>query len=160
MTRRRAREAAVRLIYAQAASLQDPDALVDEYFEPEHLATLQDEEGAIAEAPGDEELAYIRSLVRLSTEYRLELDELVRRHAHGWRPERITRTAMAVLRCALTEILYLGDADVTPSVAINEAVELAKSFEEPETVSFINGVLGGFMRGDAGQDEAAAESAE
>ena len=68
MTRRRAREAAVRLIYAQAASLQDPDALVDEYFEPEHLATLQDEEGAIAEAPGDEELAYIRSLVRLSTE--------------------------------------------------------------------------------------------
>ena len=146
MTRRRAREAAVRLIYAQAASLQDPDALVDEYFEPEHLATLQDEEGAIAEAPGDEELAYIRSLVR--------------RHAHGWRPERITRTAMAVLRCALTEILYLGDADVTPSVAINEAVELAKSFEEPETVSFINGVLGGFMRGEAGQDEAAAESAE
>ena len=71
MTRRRAREAAVRLIYAQAASLQDPDALVDEYFEPEHLATLQDEEGAIAEAPGDEELAYIRSLVRLSTEHRL-----------------------------------------------------------------------------------------
>ena len=67
---------------------------------------------------------------------------------------------MAVLRCALTEILYLGDADVTPSVAINEAVELAKSFEEPETVSFINGVLGGFMRGEAGQDEAAAESAE
>ena len=61
---------------------------------------------------------------------------------------------MAVLRCALTELMYLDDPDVTPGVAINEAVELAKSFEEPETVSFINGVLGGFVRGEG------AESAE
>ena len=59
------------------------------------------------------------------------------------------RTAMAVLRCALTELIYLEDPDVTPGVAINEAVELAKNFEEPETVSFINGVLGGYMRSGA-----------
>ena len=65
---------------------------------------------------------------------------------------------MAVLRCALTEIIYLEDSDVTPGVAINEAVELAKNFEEPETVSFINGVLGGYMRGEGAQD--GAESAE
>ena len=146
MTRTRAREAAVRLIYAQAASLQEPDALVDDYFAPEHLESLADEEGAITEAPDAASLAYIRKLVGLATEHRLELDELVRKNAHGWRPERITRTAMAVLRCALAEIVYLDDADVTPGVAINEAVELAKNFEEPETVSFINGVLGGFMR--------------
>ena len=37
---------------------------------------------------------------------------------------------------------------MTPAVAINEAVELAKSYEEPETVAFINGVLGGYMRGE------------
>jgi N utilization substance protein B len=42
------------------------------------------------------------------------------------------------------EVLYLSD--VPDSVAINEAVELAKGYEEPETVSFINGILGSFMR--------------
>ena len=109
MTRTRAREAAVRLIYAQAASGLEPDALVDEYFEPEHLASLKDEEGAITEAPDEASLAYIHRLVSLATEHRLELDELVRQHSRGWRPERITRTAMAVLRCALTEIIYLED---------------------------------------------------
>ena len=149
MTRTRAREAAVRLIYAQAASGLEPEALVEEYFEPEHLATLAEEEGAIADKPGEAQLAYIKRLVSLAAEHRLELDEIVRSHSHGWRPERITRTAMAVLRCALTELIYLEDPDVTPGVAINEAVELAKNFEEPETVSFINGVLGGYMRSGA-----------
>lgn len=147
MTRTRAREAAVRLIYAQAASGLEPEALVEEYFEPEHLATLAEEEGAIADKPGEAQLAYIKRLVSLAAEHRLELDELIRRHARGWKPERISRTAMAVLRCALTEIEYLDDPEVTPGVAINEAVQLAKSFEEPETVAFINGVLGGFVRG-------------
>ncbi len=123
---------------------------MDEYFEPEHLASLAGEEDAISETPDEKSLEYIRRLVRLAAEHRLELDDCVRRHARSWRPERITRTAMAVLRCALTEIMYLGDEELTPSVAINEAVELAKNFEEPETVSFINGVLGGFMREEYG----------
>ena len=147
MTRTRAREAAVRLSYAQAASGLAPDELVEEYFEPEHLASLAEEEGAITERPGEAQLEYIKRLVSLAAEHRLELDELIRRHARGWKPERISRTAMAVLRCALTEIEYLDDPEVTPGVAINEAVQLAKSFEEPETVAFINGVLGGFVRG-------------
>ena len=43
-------------------------------------------------------------------------------------------------------MLYLNDA--TSAVAINEAVEIAKHYEEPETVSFINGVLGSFVRGE------------
>ena len=153
MTRTRAREAAVRLIYAQAASGLAPDELVEDYFDPEHLATLADEEGAISEAPDEVQLEYIRRLVSLAAEHRLELDGIVRRYSHGWRPERITRTAMAVMRCALTEIIFLGDGDVTPGVAINEAVELAKGFEEPETVAFINGVLGGYMRGEAAEEQ-------
>ena len=42
------------------------------------------------------------------------------------------------------EVLYMPD--VPDSAAINEAVELAKKYEEPETVPFINGVLGSFSR--------------
>ena len=159
MTRRRAREAAVRLIFAQASSKCEPDELVDDYFEPEHLATLADEEGVVSETPGRSELEYIKRLVALAAEHRTELDEVVRRFARGWRPERISRTAMAVLRCALTEIMYLNDPEVSPQVAINEAVELAKTFEDEATVSFINGVLGGYMRAGAGED-AGGEGAE
>ena len=67
---------------------------------------------------------------------------------------------MAVLRCALTEIMYMDEEEVTPGVAINEAVELAKNFEEPETVAFINGVLGGFMREEYGTADDIAAAAE
>ena len=86
MTRTRAREAAVRLIYAQAASGLAPDELVEEYFEPEHLASLAEEEGAITERPDEAQLGYIKRLVSLAAEHRLELDELIRRHARGWKP--------------------------------------------------------------------------
>ena len=151
MTRTRAREAAVSLIYAQSATLGSPDELVEDYFEPGHIESLLSEEGAVAERPDEKSLEYIRRLVTLAADHRLELDETVRRYSQGWRPERISRTAMAVLRCALVEILYLDDPEVTPSVAINEAVDIAKRFEEPETVSFINGVLGGFMRAEGGE---------
>ena len=92
--------------------------------------------------------AYIQRLVSACAEHRDELDNIIARHSEGWRPERISRTAAALLRCALAEIAFLKDEDVTPAVAINEAVELAKSYEEPETVAFINGVLGGYMRGE------------
>ena len=59
-----------------------------------------------------------------------------------------------MLRCALYEILYMPD--IPPAASINEAVELAKGYDEPETVSFINGILGSFMRA----REAAPDAAE
>ena len=68
----------------------------------------------------------------------------------------MSRTALAVMRCAVCEILYMDD--VPASAAINEAVELDKGYDEPETVAFVNGVLGGFMRGEfAAETEPAAE---
>ena len=75
-----------------------------------------------------------------------ELDELIGRYARGWKSERISRTARAILRIALCEILYMDE--IPAAVAINEAVELDKKYDEPETVAFVNGVLGGFMRGE------------
>ena len=70
--------------------------------------------------------------------------EQIRRYARGWKVGRISKTALAVLRTALCEILYMDD--IPNAAAINEAVELAKGYDEPDTVSFVNGVLGGFMR--------------
>ena len=73
-----------------------------------------------------------------------ELDDLIEQFSHGWKLSRISRTALAVLRVALYEILYMPD--IPAAASINEAVELAKGYDEPETVRFINGILGSFMR--------------
>lgn len=146
MTRTKARELAIRLIYAQGASGEQPEDLLGGFFEDEHFETLADEDELFGKKPDEESLGYIRTLVSLCAANREEIDSYIEKYAIGWRPERITRTAAAVLRCALAELLYVED--VPPSAVINEAVELAKNYEEPETVAFINGVLGGFMRGE------------
>ena len=146
MTRTKARALAIRLIYAQGASGEQPEDLLGGFFEDEHFASLADEDELFGKKPDEESLGYIRTLVSLCAANREEIDSYIEKYAIGWRPERITRTAAAVLRCALAELLYVED--VPPSAVINEAVELAKNYEEPETVAFINGVLGGFMRGE------------
>jgi N utilization substance protein B len=53
------------------------------------------------------------------------------------------------MRVAMYEILYMPD--IPAGVAINEAVEIAKKYEEPETVRFLNGILGSFSRDEAAQ---------
>ena len=146
MTRTKARELAIRLIYAQGASGEQPEDLLGGFFEDEHFASLAGEDELFGKKPDEESLGYIRTLVSLCAANREEIDSYIEKYAIGWRSERITRTAAAVLRCALAELLYVED--VPPSAVINEAVELAKNYEEPETVAFINGVLGGFMRGE------------
>ena len=50
------------------------------------------------------------------------------------------------MRVAMYEMLYM--ADIPAGVAINEAVEIAKNYESPEVVKFINGILGSFVRGE------------
>ncbi len=135
MTRTTAREIAIQLGFAAAATGEEPHELLDRFFEKEHYA----------EFPDEKQLAYITRLVTLIDEHRDEIDEQIRSYARGWRLERMSKTALAVLRCCLCEIMYMED--IPDSAAINEAVELAKGYDEPDTVAFVNGVLGGYMRG-------------
>ena len=62
----------------------------------------------------------------------------------GWSFARIPRMAAAVMRTAMYEVLYMPA--IPNSAAINEAVEIAKNYEPAEVVSFINGILGSFVR--------------
>ena len=73
-----------------------------------------------------------------------EIDARIDDFSHKWSRNRISRVALAVLRLAVYEMLY--DEDTPVSVAINEAVELAKKFGGDEDSSFVNGVLGGISR--------------
>lgn len=81
----------------------------------------------------------------IGTESRLEeIDSRIDTHSHKWSRSRISRVALAVLRLAVYEMLY--EDSVPASVAINEAVELAKRYGGEEDSSFVNGVLGGIAR--------------
>lgn len=68
-----------------------------------------------------------------------ELDEAIAVHSRGWKVERLGKTELAILRLAVYEILK--DDDIPKSVAINEAVELAKVYSSDEAPRFINGIL-------------------
>ncbi len=68
-----------------------------------------------------------------------EIDALLGRHAKGWRTDRLSRVSRAILRLGAYEVVF-AEKIPTP-VAINEAVELAKKYDDPKARSFINGVL-------------------
>ena len=152
MTRTTARQLALQLSFAVSAG---SDIGPEDFFEEEYFRALSPEENLFEEVPDDKQKEYILSLVNGVRLHQAELDAIVERYAQGWKIGRISRTALAVLRCALYEILYMPD--IPPAASINEAVELAKAYDEPETVSFINGILGSFMRQEnpsGGADEA------
>ena len=154
MTRTTARELALQLSFAVAAGGDfAPDAL-DTFFESEHYASLSGENPIFDEYPDERQMRYIRTLVQLTFDHRVQLDAYIQKYASGWRVERISKTAVAIMRAAMCEILYMDE--VPNAAAINEAVELAKRYEEKDAAAFINGVLGGFVRGEAGGEGSTA----
>lgn len=68
-----------------------------------------------------------------------EIDDLINEASSNWDKERISRVSRAILRLAVYEIKYTEDIPL--KIAVNEAVELAKKFDDEKAFSFINGVL-------------------
>ena len=68
-----------------------------------------------------------------------EIDEKINESTKGWKTTRMSKVDLALIRLGAYEILF--DEDVPTSVAINEAVELAKQYGSDESPSFVNGVL-------------------
>ena len=73
-----------------------------------------------------------------------ELDGIISAHLKGWKLNRISKVSLAVLRLSVYELKY--SEDVPESVAINEAVELAKKYSGKEDSAFVNGILGAVVR--------------
>ena len=136
MTRTVAREIAIQLSFAAQLAGDDARETADTFFSREYFATLAEEDPLFLEYPDEKQLDYIRRLTGLVYDHMYELNHMIEKYARGWRLERISRVAAAIMRCAMCEILYMDD--VPNAAAINEAVELAKGYEEPETVAFIN----------------------
>lgn len=144
MTRTTAREIAVRLCFGLSENPQDPAVVLGDMFDETYYATLGAEDETFAAYPDEVQLDYIGRIVKGVSAHGAELDSYIDKYAVGWKFGRISRTAVAILKTAMYEILYMPD--VPDKAAINEAVELAKRYEEPTTVPFVNGVLGSFSR--------------
>lgn len=87
-----------------------------------------------------ENIFFAQKLVRGVEEKREKLDELLDKYAIGWPVERMSVVDRNILRLGLYELMFLRE-EIPPSVAINEAVELAKIFSTEEASAFVNGIL-------------------
>lgn len=151
MTRNTAREIAVHLAYELSFTGRAVEELLDERLSSERFEALSEEDELYAEAPGPTQAEYIRSVVSGVAEHAPELDGYIAKYAKGWNFERIPLVAGAIMRVAMYEVLYRPD--IPDGAAINEAVEIAKKYETPETVKFINGILGSFVRSETQTDK-------
>ena len=144
MTRSNAREIAVQLVYALGFAGATAEEVLEEQLTAERFQELREESPLYAQFPDEKQERYIRELVRGVAAHGPELDEYISRLSEGWSFSRIPRMASAVMRTAMYEMLYMPD--IPNAAAINEAVEIAKHYEPPEVVAFLNGILGSFAR--------------
>jgi N utilization substance protein B len=124
MKRREAREYTFKLIYE--LGVQD-DKSAEELIE--HTAEAQEFEPD----------KYIKKTVRGVSEHKEEIDALIADCAVNWNFNRLSATSLAIMRLASYEMLF--SEDVPFSIAINEAVELAKKYDHDKAPKFINGIL-------------------
>lgn len=92
---------------------------------------------------GDWDGALAERIVEGVNKHLTELDEKIKAYAPQWPLDKIFRIDLVILRIALFEILYCED--IPDKVAIDEAIELAKSFGNDTSGKFVNGVLGTIM---------------
>ena len=97
--------------------------------------------------PGlDEEYGFVDRLIEGTIKNLPKIDKIIEKAAPEWPIEQITSVDRAVMRLGLYELLVGNREEVPPKVAINEAIELAKSFGGESSGKFVNGVLGTVYR--------------
>jgi len=128
--RRRARECALRTLYAIELSGNPVDVCIDD---------------VILKNEGDREIvAFANKLVRNSVDNRKKSDAIIKEKLLNWDINRVALIDQILLRLAISEFLYFKD--IPPKVTINEAVELAKEFSTNKSGQFINGILDSILK--------------
>ena len=106
----------------------------------------------------ESDMPFMKQLLQTATAKQREIDDVIVRAAPEWPLEKIAAIDRNVLRLGLTELLYSDRTQVPAKVAINEAIELAKTFGSNSSGRFVNGVLGAVYveLGEPGKDEGGA----
>ena len=144
MTRSNAREIAMHINFALGFDNRSAQELLDAELTKERFQELAEELSLYDQFPNEKQERYIRELVQGVFAHGPELDDCISRYSVGWSFARIPRMAAAIMRTVMYEVLYMPD--IPNAAAINEAVEIAKKYEPADVVSFLNGILGSFVR--------------
>lgn len=127
MGRKQARETAMQCLYQMDMHGEYTVERIDAYIE------------SITQNNADK--VFVGQVVRNFIQHQDAVDQEISSHLKkGWKIDRIAKIDLAILRIAMTEILFYED--IPESVSINEAVNLSKKFSDDESGSFINGLLG------------------
>jgi N utilization substance protein B len=125
-TRRKSRELAMQMLFQGDLGKQTAEQVGKTFW--------------LAREESDVEVrGFAEDLYRVATLRAEEIDELIVRHAVNWRLERMPGVDRNVLRLACAEML--GFKGTPFPIIINEALEIARRYSAPESVSFLNGVL-------------------
>lgn len=133
--RRRAREAALQILYQRDVGRLDVERAIDTYF---------DFQWPDARPPSEAVREFAARLARDTVGRLQEIDALIADTTERWRPERMPVVDRLVLRVAVCELLR--DPGTPPAVVINEALELTRKFSTEEAVKFVNGMLDGIRK--------------
>lgn len=129
--RRKARECALQMLFQYDLARQPVDELVQTYW------------GELAEA-ADEVRDFANDLVKGVISHLDEIDDRIRQRTEHWRIPRMAVVDRNLLRLAVYEFMYQPQTPKT--VAINEALEIARRFSTHEATQFVNGILDAIKR--------------
>jgi transcription antitermination protein NusB len=129
--RRRARECALQMLFSYDVARPSVEELIETYW------------GEMAEA-AEEVRAFANELVIGTISHLDEIDERIRLRTEHWRISRMATVDRNLLRLAVFEFLHQPSTPTT--VAINEALEIARRFSTHEATQFINGILDAIKR--------------
>ena len=106
-------------------------------------------------APGMGDFSFMEQLIKGVLDKQKDLDLIIVKAAPDWPIDKISVMDRNILRIGLYELLFADHSQVPPKVAINEAIELSKSFGSETSSKFVNGVLGAVYKemGEPGKDE-------
>lgn len=130
MTRKEAREYCFKLMFEYEVQKNDAKTMLS-FFDENELDL-----GNQAE--------YVKTLLNAAVENIKTIDETIEKNTKGWRISRLPKVTLAVLRVAVCEMLYMDD--IPDSISINEAVELAKTYNDVKSGKFVNGILASVLK--------------
>lgn len=130
MSRKIAREAAVKLLYQMEINEDFSDGVKENFLKYNRLK--------------EDEIEYLDRVFKPLIEKLSLIDSKIEKYSQGWKINRIAKVDLSILRLAIFEIMYMDDIPV--EVSINEALEISKKYSTEESSKFINGLLGGFVK--------------
>lgn len=138
MSRKLAREAAMKLVYQMQINVIDSKETLDNYFENSE------------EQLDETDKEYITECVKGVEENKKAIDEYIERYSKGWKINRISMVDLAIMRLSIYEMLKRED--VPNAASVNEAIELAKKYSGEKSSVFVNGILGRVIE-EVGKDD-------